>query len=428
MRSNRKMKKDPEKLLTRIQLILFVLFLFLWFISPNNPTLRTIGIGIFGAFSILQSMNIVKRKKLCIGKPIYLYILFAFWGVLSVLWAQDSNATLDRAFDLVCNVIFLIISYDFFIHAKINKATFISTFIIVGLAFSIYILSYYGISNYFSMLTSGRRVGREIINVNFIGLISTTTFILIIYSVLNKIYSHKLMLLSAIIPLITALGSGSRKALIGLAIGSILVFLFYMKGRMSRKKIVISVLIVLAAILTINIIKTVPYFETIFNRTKAMMTTLNDESTITDQSTYTRKQYIEEGLKTFLNHPITGIGLNNSGYITKEISGQEAYLHCNYVELLACVGIVGFLLYYCIYLMILKKALKSSIKLPIIMIIILLIIEIGAVTYYEIKTTMHFILILILLEKQNWIHGTTREHIMVPAKLDGETSEDVDKK
>lgn len=403
-------KEDAIKVIDGIQIVLYLLFLFLWFISPKVPALRLVSIVLLACFSVIQIAKIFKRKNICINidKPIMLYVLFAFWCFLSIIWAQDRAIAIERVIDVVLNSLFLIFSYDFFSEIRISKKTFISIFIIVGLLLSFYIFCFYGLNRYFQLLLAGRRVGGSIINVNFIGLVSSMTIIMLVYSVLNRIYHNKLILLLIIPLLITTLGSGSRKALIGLIIGVALVFILYLKGRLTRKKVAIFLLSSVLLIGSFFAIGMTPYSDTLLKRMDAMFATLNEDSSTEEGSTRTRLAYAEGGFNTFLEHPLIGIGLNNSKIITKEISGAETYLHNNYIELLACLGAVGFIIYYSIYLVViskgisLNKKLKRKQYLPIIMAITLLIVEIGCVSYYEIKTSMYFIIMFILTDKTNW--------------------------
>ena len=402
------MADSSGKTIERVQIVLYVFFLFLWFISPNKPTLRLISVVLLVFFLTIQVIKILKRKKTYIIKPVLYYVLFTVWSLLSVIWAQNQSTAIDRITDVVCNSLFLVVSYDFFCEAKISKRGFVSIFVTIGILFAIYVFLYYGFGQYFSMLLAGRRVGGEIINVNFVGLVSTMTVIIILYSVLNGIYKNKLVLLLLIPLIIVALGSGSKKVLIGLVIGVLMIIVLYLKGKMTWKKIATIMLFFVLLIGSFFAIRRLPYFSTVFERMDVMVETLDRESSAEEGSTEARKEFIGRGFHTFLSYPITGIGLNNSGIITEDIIGREVYLHCNYVELLACVGFVGFMLYYAIYLDIFFKTIamnKDGVEknyLPIVIVVTLLVVEIGCVTYYEIKTSMYFILMIILLYKHNW--------------------------
>lgn len=412
------MKTKSLKIIDNVQLVAYCLFLFLWFISSEQRTLRVISVVVFTLFLIIQITNIIRRKKLLFNKCVLLYALFSFWCFISIIWASDQSVVLDRAIDLFCNTIFIVVSYDYFMNSEINRRTFIVLFIITGVLFSCYVICYYGLSGYFLRLLSGDRVGSEIINVNFIGFVSSMTFLIIIYSALNGVFKKRYLLyIISIIPLITALGSGSKKVILALLIGMVLIIYEYTKGKVTFKKIITVSLILLTICFSTMIIRNLPYFDRIFDRLDTMISSFSEGSSTLDGSTYKRELYIKEGLKTFLDYPLTGIGLNNSGTITEEVVGKSTYLHCNYVELLACVGLVGFVLYYMIYVLIIagyfsnKEKYKYKNSLPIILILVMLITEIGSVSYYEIKTSMYLVLMFVLLEKTNWLEPIERNEV-----------------
>ena len=408
------MKKSLNDIINNFQMVLYIVFVFLWFISSKIHWLRIVAIIIFATFSAIQLLKILKRRNLFTNKSVFLYFLFLLWSFISVIWAQNAESVINKTFDLICNTVFMVLTYDYFYELKISTKKFLAIFITIGVVFAIYVLMYYGPVNYFTLLTSGRRVGGDIINVNFIGLVCTMTFLIIIFSVISGLYKNKLVLLPSLIALIVSLGTGSKKVFLGLGVGLLLIFIYYIKGKITLKKIRNVLLIILITFVAFDFIKESPYFSRIFARTDEMFNTLIKQDDY-DGSTYERGLYIKEGLKTFSEYPITGIGLNNASIITNRVSGKETYLHCNYVELLACTGIIGFALYYFIYCNNAIKCIKQGrnnklMSFALILMIVMLALEVGSVTYYEIKTAMYFILIFILVDKQNWIGDNTCEN------------------
>lgn len=398
------------KTIDNFQLILYVIFFILWFISSKLPSLRLLSIILLGLFCIIQVAKIVTRKQLSFNKPICAYVLFFIWGLLSTIWAENASAAIDKSIDLICNSVLMLLSYDYFQNTSISRKKFVSIFITIGLLFSVYIIGYYGIGNYFSKLVLGKRIGEEIINVNFIGVVSSITLLLMLYSIINKLFNKRLVIVAlSILPFITALGSGSKKVLLGLAVGITVIFILHFKNKITAKKIVATLITILAIMGIIMLSKSQPVFNTVFRRVDAMIMTFDNESSTEEGSTIKRQQFIQSGMETFLNHPLTGIGLNNSGKITKEIIGEETYLHCNYVEILACLGIIGFIIYYSIYIYIFLNALRKKERrntaIVITMIIVFVVIEIGCVTYYEIKTAMYLTMMYVLIEKNNWLEA-----------------------
>jgi O-antigen ligase len=115
------------------------------------------------------------------------------------------------------------------------------------------------------------------------------------------------------------------------------------------------------------------------------------------ETSITGRAYLYKlGLRNFLNSPVIGNGLSSFedtdvgiGIMSKKIG---SYAHSNLIEVLASSGIIGFILYYSIYLTCLSKLLyqfkfernahlKPILYLAITSIAVMLTYELFAVTY-----------------------------------------------
>jgi O-antigen ligase len=72
--------------------------------------------------------------------------------------------------------------------------------------------------------------------------------------------------------------------------------------------------------------------------------------TIEDNSSQTRFQLYKEGLDMIIHNPIFGVGLNNFRVLSTGL-----YSHSNYLEIAASTGIIGFFLFYTIYLILWRR-------------------------------------------------------------------------
>ena len=119
---------------------------------------------------------------------------------------------------------------------------------------------------------------------------------------------------------------------------------------------------------------------------------------------------INVGYSIFANNPLWGCGINNAQFIL-EYYFARTYLHNNYIELSADLGLIGFCLYYLVYLydiigLIKYRRLKVYNELSsilIILLIMLLIADISVVFYYNKIVYVIFGTISILLTKNNEI-------------------------
>jgi O-antigen ligase len=132
-----------------------------------------------------------------------------------------------------------------------------------------------------------------------------------------------------------------------------------------------------------------------------------------DYSAYERKKLMLFGIKMWLDHPLIGVGLDNFRVVIKEYwpISNRLYSHNNYIELLSTIGTIGMVVYYGIYLSIIKKLnaiLKKldndnkNIKLTHIFItamLSLMILDVVTVTYYTKFTWILFMVILGYIDK-----------------------------
>ena len=136
-----------------------------------------------------------------------------------------------------------------------------------------------------------------------------------------------------------------------------------------------------------------PIFEGAFERLEEM---LGVDGTVQDGSTRMRMRMISVGWDYFKGHPYTGVGIGNSNLITLQYIGRKTYLHNNFIELLASVGIFGFLLYYAMYVYLIVGLYRVAVRanddyatLMFIITVTQLILSYGFVSYYDKMTYVY---------------------------------------
>lgn len=196
--------------------------------------------------------------------------------------------------------------------------------------------------------------------------------------------------------------SGSRKAFIIVFIG---IFLFLLLKSINSKNCFNRLIkiwgVIVSIIVVIYVSSKLPIFQSIIRRFLTMIKTLS-YATIDSASTYTRIKLINLGIKIFKEHPILGIGIDNATELVAGLFYKDYYyLHNNYIELLADGGIIGFGIYYFIYVILFIKLWKNrdftsgEFNIVCVLFILRLIIDFGMVSY-EGKLTYFFLLIFYL--------------------------------
>ena len=188
-----------------------------------------------------------------------------------------------------------------------------------------------------SNIVFGSRIGDELSgNVNTVATCLGTILIPTFYWYLvgeKKLTTAAICIVSSGCMLLT----GSKKGVIALAI--MLSMYFWVRKTPLKYVIVFG-----SAIVGIYAVFNVPVlYNTIGFRIKDAFATLGFGTSVTNAtSTRIRNDYIHMGLKSFLNVPLFGGGMNYFQYINR----ARFYSHNNYVELLNTFGLFGTVVFY----------------------------------------------------------------------------------
>lgn len=200
------------------------------------------------------------------------------------------------------------------------------------------------------------------------------------YSFINydtRNHNKTLSIISILIMMLVVVLMGTKKGLVIFGLGSIIMYLLSSEKLVSilKKIIVVSCVFALSIYSMLNV-------EILYNvmgsRLEMMINGLMGLDT--DGSTRTRMLFIYNALDIFREHYLIGIGQDGFRY---ENFHQFTYSHNNYTEILANLGLVGFVTYYYIVLSTLNKSIHciKNTVLPFVLVVIMLITDFGAVSY-----------------------------------------------
>lgn len=329
-------------------------------------------------------------------------LIFALYCFLSAIWAIRADYAVEKGLTLIKILVCMSILYSYYSVRKNALEELFSTLLFACLTVVFYSYIFYGKNLIISVILSGKRLDNSFSNVNTIGMVSG---IMIIITVFKAIYNKSIWYLILDIPaIILILATGSRKALVIVFIGIFLLLLFKYLNRNIFKTIFWSVCISIIALLMIRWIMSLEAFAGIGQRMKGMIALFTGKGVI-DSSSWLRYEYIKLGINIFKKNPIYGIGMGNARIFVSSNYGHDAYLHNNYVELLANGGILGFISYYCIYYIVIKNLIKyfkyreKYTSVVIILVIMQLVIDYGSVSYYYKNTIFYFLIFFICIRK-----------------------------
>lgn len=196
----------------------------------------------------------------------------------------------------------------------------------------------------------------------------------------SNVMKRKVYYYIMILPVLMLLATGSRRALISLILGIVILSILEGNGIKKIKNLMLASIV----IIIIRELLDVAFFSSMNQRLSTLIQGLvgNTGFSASDES---RFSMIKLGLDMFFEKPLLGHGAG----AFKETSGFGKYSHNNYIELLVNFGMVGFCLYYYVIISKLKTALrgiyfgKTIEKLFLTLLIVRLFSDFGNVSYYD---------------------------------------------
>ncbi|MDR4969425.1 MAG: O-antigen ligase family protein, partial [Acholeplasmataceae bacterium] len=185
--------------------------------------------------------------------------------------------------------------------------------------------------------------------------------------------------------------SGSRKSILAISIFVIVLFITRKLSLKNFFKYAISAFLFLF-ILYYIVFEIPSIYQLIGVRIDQLLNYFSSNG-IVDNSTYTRIAMLEKGFQLISEKPIIGWGIHSFSFLT-----THAYSHNNFVEITVGLGLIGFTVYYWLYLTIAlrlykRRKLITNYPLYISLLVTLIFIETGQVTYY---TEIYISLIAVL--------------------------------
>lgn len=339
-----------------------------------------------------------------LGKYHVFMILFIIYTLFTAVWAINPSDTFAISRGLILNLFFSSILY--FYNTKQNSIYLLLNAIKwAGYIIAIYTIFYYGLDNLIlSSVSSATRIENEYANINGIAILIGYACIIEFFFFIN--YSYQSFSLIMLIPsFIVVAASQSRKALLMIFIGVFFTYILNIINEKNTKKSIIKVIIGIVGIIVITIFITKsPIFSGIRERLHALI-----KSFIVGNSPGSyipiRERLISLGIKIWKEHPILGIGMANAHIIAAQELNFDAYLHCNYIELLCGGGLIGFLLYYIMYIYIgvslwkLRNIDKKAIMFGVVFLLISLATDYGMVSYYGKPECFYLVIQFINIEQ-----------------------------
>ena len=329
-------------------------------------------------------------------------LIFALYCFLSATWAIRADYAIEKGVTLIKILVCMSVLYSYY---SIRENALEELFVVLmwaGVIVVGYSYIFYGKKLILDVILNSARLENAFSNVNSIGMLSG---IMIIISVFKILYDKNIWYIILDIPAaILVLATGSRKALIIVLLGIFLVFFLKNFNKNILKTTIWIVFISISALFLVRWIMSLKVLSGIETRIEGVIALITGRGII-ESSALLRYKYIKLGIDIFKKNPVFGVGMGNARLFVASNYGHDAYLHNNYVELLADGGIFGFIIYYYIYYIIIKDLIKyfryreKYTVVVIVLVLMQLIMDYGSVSYYYENAIFYFLIFFICIRK-----------------------------
>jgi O-antigen ligase len=267
----------------------------------------------------------------------WMLLLFAiFEFATSAIIAQDSQKSFTY---LIVYLEYLVTFYLIRRYSENDQNVHFSVNAFVILTFLMALTTFFRGSEIYSRLSIS-----ESTNVNSVGVVMMFGIGLALYRFIRAKKNAKtiIALILFLLPCIYILVlTVSKKAIIGTA--ALLVgWMIICYGKAFSKMNFFVRLLIIALFIGIGYYAYVWFTTTQANTYQYILYRFNSINDLSaERSSGERLALIREGLKIFSDHPVLGVGYNNYRYY----SNIGLYSHCFYIEILACTGITGTLIF-----------------------------------------------------------------------------------
>lgn len=335
----------------------FCFALYFVFYKERIATTASFAIGVAATFFI--TIGKAKNSRLSIPVITVWYLIFFAFAELSAAWAYFPQ---EAAFYFVKQMIFiLILGFGMcqYVDTQVDFERLLTIFIMSSLTLSLaeiltFPWSTMSSESYFGSTISG-------LNANNFSFLMMASAIISFYK--GYIIGKKVWYFPTVLFIICCFLSGSRKSTVMCLVG-IAFFILFSFGK-PRHIFHFFAACTLAALLLLSSLKIDFLYDVIGRRFESMLNYyINPTQTKTDTSLEFRSYFIEFAKQLFYEKTFFGHGFGNFSTLlqTESSFNKKLYAHNNYWEILADLGVIGFIVYYWFYVYLAVRSVIKFIK------------------------------------------------------------------
>lgn len=317
------------------------------------------------------------------------YFIFFMYCMCSVLWAKDMLYA-TSVFPSLLRILIICC----FLSARIKEekdieivlSIYVTAMLYLGIYVSNLMIEFYGAGSFFL-----HRFGNSFnYNPNLVAIGALFSILILLYKI-NIENKCILSIFSIIFFTCIILMTASKKGLLGLFIGVAMMFYFRKKGVKQIQALLVALVIgtgLLIALMNIQL-----FYDLVGYRIDELLSALSSDN-VGYGSTSIRINLLETAIDVWIHSPVFGVGLNNFFVYDRDM----LYSHCNYIEILADLGVIGFIFYYYIPIKLMFVKIDTDNELLILLksiVATVLIMDIGMVSYQEFRIQIFYFLFYI---------------------------------
>ena len=324
---------------------------------------------------------------------------FALFCLVSSIWAWNAKYAIEKGITILELLVCMSVLYAHYSKYDSIKQL-VDAILWAGYIVTIYTFLYDGLETVLYALSSGTRLGSSFANINNIAMFSAITIVIAVFKALHSKKWVTIETFLALPSIVLVAASGSRKALVLMCMGVILVYMAKNTGKNIFSSIFKWMILLVVAFFVIRLLLQLPIFSTVTERMESMFAMFTGTGKV-DHSALLRKKFVRIGIEQFKQTPIIGIGIGNPRLLALRYTGHNCYLHNNFAELLAGGGIIGFCLFYGMYayniywLLRFRNYQTGYVSVCIVLILSCIAMDYGAVSYYF-KDTYFYLMMYFL--------------------------------
>lgn len=391
-------KKNKASLLENF-ILLFLFVTLIGFMPTSKSTDKYISLL---AIILFILYGVFKKGTIKVSKSILWYTILILFGGLSCIWSKDTTRYIYYLINSSPIVISIIILIGKYVEDENDVDRLLKLMVYGGCIAGIRYLFYTDISSIFSSGYYLRGTfGSLLDNVtNYNNYTSPLCLACIIASYYTFYKKEKWGFIPFILLTAILIFSGSRKTIITIPLIS-MMFIF-MQGNI-KEKIKSLVFIIILFIISLSIINNFEFLSQIRERLYSLIINFFQDNKELDNSSRLRMIMIENAKRVWNNHLLFGVGWDNFRYYG-ELGNATA--HNGYYEVLASLGITGFIFYFSLYckniiceiLNFVRKKSDENTVFIIGFILSLLFLEIGSALIYNKVMTILFLIFITFVD------------------------------